>query len=232
MRGCTQRAGPQGKRVQYVYEAQAHGTATKKKSLQAAERDSPRIKQARQEFSHTIFKLDPKRLKVIDETGVNLSMTRLYGRAPKGERVVGSVPDDHGPNVTVVGAMGLEDISAAMSFEGPMNGSVFKLFVEEVLGPTLVEGDVVVMDNLPAHKVRGIEQAIESRGASLVYLPPYSPDFSPIEQCWSKVKTWLKKAKAPDREALDRAVVDALGEVTKSDAIAWFQHCGYAVHSP
>ena len=157
-------------------------------------------------------------------------MTRMYGRAPKGERVAGSVPDDHGPNVTMVGSMGFEGISVAMSFEGPMNGAVFKVFVEQVLGPTLVEGDVVVMDNLPAHKVMGIEQAIESRGATLVYLPPYSPDFSPIEQCWSKVKTWLRKAKARDPETLDMAIVDALGEVTASDAKAWFQHCGYAIH--
>ena len=109
--------------------------------------------------------------------------------------------------------------------------SVFKLFVEQVLGPTLVEGDVVVMDNLPAHKVVGIEQAIESRGATLVYLPPYSPDFSPIEQCWSKVKAWLRKDKARTAEALDEAIVHALGEVTKSDSKGWFQHCGYAVHS-
>jgi len=132
----------------------------------------------------------------------------------------------------MVGSMGFEGISAAMSFEGPMNGAVFKVFVEQVLGPTLVEGDVVVMDNLPAHKVMGIEQAIESRGATLVYLPPYSPDFSPIEQCWSKVKTWLRKAKARDRETLDKAIVDALGEVTASDAEGWFQHCGYAIHAP
>ena len=189
-----------------MYKTQAHGAATKKKSLHATERDSPRIKQARQEFSHTIFKIDPKRLKFIDESGVNLSMTRMYGRAPKGERVAGSVPGDHGPNVTMVGSMGLEGISAAMSFEGPMNGAVFEVFVEQVLGPTLVEGDVVLMDNLPAHKVVGIEQAIESRGATLVYLPPYSPDFSPIEQCWSKVKTWLRKDKARDGEALDKAI--------------------------
>ena len=85
--------------------------------------------------------------------------------------------------------------------------------------------------NLPAHKVMGIEQAIESRGSTLVYLPPYSPDFSPIEQCWSKVKTRLRKAKARDRDTLDKAIVDALGEVTESDAIGWFRHCGYAIHS-
>ena len=147
-----------------MYKAQAHGAATKIKLLHATERDSPRVKQARQEFSHTILRVASRRLKFIDESGVNLSMTRMYGRAPKGERVSGSVPDDHGPNVTMVGSMGFEGISAAMSFEGPMNGAVFKVFVEQVLGPTLVEGDVVVMDNLPAHKVMGIEQAVKMPG--------------------------------------------------------------------
>ena len=144
---------------------------------------------------------------------------------------MGSVPGDHGPNVTMVGCMGLEGISAAMSFEGPMNGAVFKVFVEQVLGPTLIEGDVVMMDNLPAHKVKGIEQAIESRGATLVYLPPYSPDFSPIEECWSKVKTWLRKVEARTIDALYEAIEDAFDQVTMPDISGWFHHCGYAIHS-
>lgn len=126
--------------------------------------------------------------------------------------------------------MGIEGMGAAMSC--PMNGDVFKLFVEQLLAPTLVEGDVVVMDNLPAHKVKGIQQTIESRGATLAYLPPYSPDFSPIEQCWSKVKTYLRKVKARTTQALDNAIVDALAQVTSSDALGWFQHCGYAVLQP
>lgn len=158
-------------------------------------------------------------------------MTRLFGRAPRGERVVGSVPYDHGPNVTMVGSLGLEGIDTAMSFEGAMNGAIFRVYVEQVLAPTLLAGDVVVMDNLPSHKIKGIEEAIESRGARLMYLPPYSPDFSPIEECWSKVKTWLRKAKARSKEALDSAIVEALDQVTNSDSKGWFQHCGYAVHS-
>lgn len=157
-------------------------------------------------------------------------MTRLYGRAARGERVVGSAPHNYGPNVTLVGSLGLEGVSAAMSFEGAMNGAVFRVFIEKVLGPTLSAGDVVVMDNLSAHKVRGIREAIESRGAELLYLPPYSPDFSPIEQCFSKVKTWLRKAKARTVEALDEAIDDALAQVTSSDARGWFQHCDYSVH--
>ena len=158
-------------------------------------------------------------------------MTRLYGRATKGERVLDSVPHDHRPNVTIIGSIGLDAIGAAMSFEGAMNGDIFRVFVDQVLAPTLCEGDVVVMDNLSCHKVKGIEEAIENRGASLVYLPPYSPDYSPIEECWSKVKAWLRKVKARTLEALDDAIVDALEQVTMSDAAGWFRHCGYAVHS-
>ena len=179
-----------------------------------------------------ISSIDPKSLKFIDESGTNLAMTRLYGRAPRGERALGSAPYNHGPNVTLVGSMGLEGVSVAMSFEGAMNGVVFRVFVEQVLAPTLRAGDVVVMDNLKAHKVSGIREAIESKGAKLLYLSPYSPDFSPIEQCWSKVKTWLRNAKARTAEALNEAIVDALDQVTSSDAKGWFQHCGYGVHSP
>ena len=158
-------------------------------------------------------------------------MTRLYGRGHKGERVLGSVPHNHGPNVTIVGSIGLDGIGAAMSFEGAVNGDIFRVFIDQVLAPTLRYGDVVVMDNLPSHKVKGIEEAIKNRGASLVYLPPYSPDFSPIEECWSKVKALLRKVKARTLEALDDAIVDAFEQVTAADAAGWFTHCGYAVHS-
>jgi transposase len=212
--------------------AQEVGTAAKKKSLHPDERDTPRIQQARREFTEAIFPIDPKSLKFIDETGTNLAMTRLFGRAPRGERVAGSAPGNYGPNVTLVGSMGLEGVSAAMSFEGAINGTLFRTFVEQVLAPTLCAGDVVVMDNLKAHKVSGIREAIESRGAKLVYLPPYSPDLSPIEECWSKVKTWLRKAKARTVEALEKAMGEALDQVTNSDAQGWFRYCGYGVHSP
>ena len=158
-------------------------------------------------------------------------MTRLYGRAPKGERVLGSVPRDHGPNVTIIGSISLEGVDAAMSFEGAVNGDIFRVFVQQVLAPTLCEGDVVLMDNLASHKVKGIEEAIQGRGAQLLYLPPYSPDFSPIEECWSKVKAWLKKVEARTIEALYEAIECAFDEVTKSDLAGWFRHCGYAVHS-
>jgi len=157
-------------------------------------------------------------------------MTRRYGRAPKGERAVGSVPGNHGPNITIVGTLGLEGMAAVASLEGAVNGVIFRKFVEETLGPTLVAGDVVVMDNLPAHKVKGIAEAIQGRGAQLVYLPPYSPDLSPIELCWSKVKTYLRQAKARSQEGLEAALEQALETVTSFDAQGWFRHCGYALH--
>lgn len=231
MRESGQSSEDQDRRIHHVHGAQEVGTAAQKKSLHADERDTPRVQQAREEFGEEVSLIDPRRLKFVDESGANLAMTRMFGRAPRGERVVGSAPHNYGPNVTMVGAMGTEGISAAMSFEGAMNGAIFRIFVEQVMAPTLKAGDVVVMDNLSAHKVSGIREAIEKTGARLLYLPPYSPDFSPIEQCWSKVKTWLRKAKARTVEALDQAIVDALAQVTISDAQGWFQHCGYSLHS-
>lgn len=158
-------------------------------------------------------------------------MTRRFARAPKGVRAMGSAPFNQGSNVTIVGALGLKGVTAAMDFEGPINGTIFRTFVERVFAPTLTAGDVVLMDNLPAHKVFGIREAIEEAGATLMYLPPYSPDFSPIEQCWSKVKTWLRTVKARTVDALYQAIEDAFDQVTTSDAHGWFRHCGYSIYS-
>jgi transposase len=163
---------------------------------------------------------------------VNLSLTRLYGRAPRGERVVGSAPQNYGSNTTLVGVLGIEGVEAAASFEGATDGITFRTFVEKLLAPSLSSGDVVVMDNLAAHKVKGIREAIESRGATLIYLPPYSPDFSPIEQCWSKVKTFLRAIGARTRDKLNEGVGQAFDLVTQADSRGWFSHCGYAVHQP
>ena len=117
-----------------------------------------------------------------------------------------------------------------MTINGAVDGTVFKVYVEQVLGPTLKTGDVVVMDNLPAHKVAGVKELIEGRGAKLIYLPPYSPDLNPIEKCWSKIKTYLRKAKARTREELEKALREALLLVTAEDARGWFKSCGYAIH--
>ena len=170
-----------------------------------------------------------RRLKFIDESGVNLAMTRLYGRAPRGERVLDAVPRNYGPNVTMLGALGMQGITAVMTVEGATDADVFLAYVEHVLAPRLQPGDSVVMDNLRAHKVAGVQSAIAAQGAHVLYLPPYSPDLSPIEQCWSKLKTYLRKAKARTREALDIAMTEALATISVSDARSWFQQCGYAL---
>lgn len=174
--------------------------------------------------------MDLNRFKFIDESGVNLALTRLYGRAPRGERAVGSVPINYGSNLTIIGAMGTSGLEALMTVEGATDGEIFRVYVGEVLCPTLRPGDIVVMDNLGAHKVSGIREAIEGRGAKLIYLPPYSPDLSPIERCWSKIKTVLRAKGARTRRALERAIKQAISTITESDALAWFAHCGYQLN--
>jgi transposase len=174
--------------------------------------------------------LDLKRLKFVDESGVNLAMTRLFGRAPRGERVVGSAPQNYGSNLTMLASLGVSGLDALMTIQGPTDGEVFRVYVEQVLCPSLVQGDIVVADNLGAHKVAGVREAIERCGARLIYLPPYSPDLSPIEKCWSKIKTFLRAMKARTYEALEEAIEGAIATITESDALAWFAHCGYLVN--
>jgi transposase len=157
-------------------------------------------------------------------------MPRLYGRAPRGERVLGRAPQNYGQNVTILGALSYTGLEAVMTVEGATDADVFRAYVHEVLCPTLREGDVVVADNLSAHKAAGVQEAIAAKGARRLYLPPYSPDLNPIERCWSTIKTFLRAAKARTREALDAAVTSALATVTASDARAWFAPCGYGLH--
>lgn len=156
-------------------------------------------------------------------------MTRLYGRAPKGQRVIGSVPQNWGRNITMLAALSVTGVAAAMTVEGATDTDVFCAYVSQVLSPTLRPGDIVVMDNLSAHKAQRVRELIEASGARLVYLPPYSPDFNPIERCWSKIKTYLRAAKARTSERLDEAIKQAFETITESDARAWFKHCGYAL---
>jgi transposase len=166
-------------------------------------------------------------LKFVDESSVNLALTRRYGRAPPGKRVIGSVPQNYGPNVTMLGTLGVQGLHAVMTVDGATDADVFRTYVKQVLGPTLTPGDIVVMDNVRAHKALGVQQALARRGARLRYLPPYSPDLAPIEPCWSTVKTALRQAKARTRGALDTAMAAAMGTVSLADACGWFKHCGY-----
>lgn len=158
-------------------------------------------------------------------------MTRLWGRAPRGERVHEATPDGRWQVLTTLGTMSLRGMEAVMTVASATDGDVFHAYVEQVLCATLQVGDVVIMDNLSAHKVEGIRELIENRGAQLVYLPPYSPDLNPIEKAWSKFKQFLRSAKARTPEALDQAITEALETITADNALAWFRHCGYALHN-
>jgi transposase len=203
--------------------------AAPKKSLHADERETERVQQARAADQEEITALDSARFKCIDESGVNRAMTRLYGRAPRGERVVGTVPQNYGAKVTMLAALGSQGVEAVMTIDGATDAEGFRVYGEQVLRPTLRPGDMVIMDNLRAHKAVGIREAIEQAGAQVLYLPPYSPDLSPIEPCWSKLKTAMRTAKARTREALEHAIAQALATITVADAHSWFHHCGYAL---
>lgn len=161
--------------------------------------------------------------------GSNLSLTRLYGRAAPGQRVLDQVPGDHGGNVSTLGAMGLEGLRTGLSIPGAIDGETMLFFVEELLVPTLNRGDIVLMDNNPIHKLDEIEDAIAAAGAWVLFLPTYSPDLNPIELCWSKVKSRLRSLKPRTLPHLLDALVQAFSTITPHDIQHWFQHCGYQV---
>jgi transposase len=171
--------------------------------------------------------LDPSRLVFIDETGASTKMARRYGRSPRGERCVAAVPHGHWKTTTFVGGLRLSGMTAPMVLDGAMNGPAFLAWVEQVLAPTLSPGDVVVMDNLPAHKPAAVRVAIESRGAELRYLPPYSPDLNPIEMAYSKLKALLKKAAARTLHTLWNAIAEAIQQITSHDCRGYFLAAGY-----
>ncbi|MBL4557215.1 MAG: IS630 family transposase [Rhodobacteraceae bacterium] len=183
---------------------------TFKKNRARAEQDRPDIKARRQAWFRGQPSLDPERLVFIDETGASTKMARLRGRAMRGERCRAGVPHGHWKTTTFTGALRLSGMTAPMVLDGPMNAAAFLAYVEQALVPTLRPGDVVVMDNLPAHKPPAIRAAIEAAGATLRFLPPYSPDFNPIEMAFSKLKARLRKAAARTVEGLWRAVAEAL----------------------
>ena len=206
-----------------------HGPAVKKKSLRAQEQDSPEAHQQRQSWQEEVKRIDPAQLVFMDESGARTDMTRRYGRAPAGERVGEATPRSHWHTVTMLAALTLEGIQAPMMIEAATDGDVFLSYVEQVLCPTLRPGQVMILDNLRAHKVAGVREKIEARGARLLYLPPYSPDFNPIEQAWSKIKQLLRWAKARTMETLEPAIAEALAAITPENASAWFRHCGYGL---
>ncbi len=163
----------------------------------------------------------------VDECGSNIALTPLYARAPKGQRATDRVPRNRGKNTTLIASLSLAGMGASMIIEGAANGAAFEAYVEHILVPSLQQGQIVVMDNLRVHKTARVRQLIEEKGCQLRFLPAYSPDFSPIEEAFSKLKTWLRRSKARTREALEEAIAQGLLTVTSQDAHGWFMHGGY-----
>ena len=171
----------------------------------------------------------PYSLVFLDESGAKTNMTRLRGRALRGERVHDHAPCGHWYTTTMISSVRLNGKTACMTVDGSTTSEVFRSYVEAVLVPTLKRGDVVIMDNLSPHKDPGTIGLIEQAGASVLFLPPYSPDLNPIEKMWSKVKEWLRSDKARTQEALWDAIAHALAAVTPEDAMGWFASCGYSI---
>ena len=164
----------------------------------------------------------------MDECGSNIALTRLMARAPRGQRATGSVPRNRGANTTLIASLSREGMGEALIMQGAANRVAFELYIEQILAPSLQPGQIVVMDNLQIHKGERVRQAIEARGCQLLFLPAYSPDFSPIEEAFSKLKGYLRKVGARTREALEEALIQALTTITAQDAHGWFGHCGYS----
>jgi transposase len=186
----------------------------KKKSLHASQRDRPDVQTKRRSFRRKVRQIEPKRLIFVDETGVTTAMTPAYAWAPRGE------------TVTVIAALGLDGVRAPLAFPGATDTAAFQTYVEQALVPELHEGDVVVFDNLKPHRTAGVAAAIEGAGARVLPRPPYSPDYTPIEEMFSKVKQGLRRAEARAKAELYEALGETLRRVTPEDILGWFRHAG------
>ena len=213
------------------YPAAARVVA-QKKTLRASEQDRADIQEERAVFCERVRQLDAKKLVFLDESGITTAMTRLYARAPQGDRARGSAPCGHWRRLTVLGALSSQGMVAAMSIAAATTTQVFLAFLRAVLVPELRRhhpGAIVLMDNLSAHKSKAVERVLTEAGFELLYLPRYSPDLSPIEPGWSKLKSVLRAVKARTPEALDAALAPALDSITPADACGWFNLCGYSI---
>ena len=203
----------------------------KKKVLHAQERDSPEVQQKRRDFLEGLAGIDPNRLVFVDESGATTAMTRTHGRAPVGERVHGVVPG-HWDSVTLICGLRLSGVTAPVVFQGATDTPAFQSYVEQVLVPELRPTDVVIWDNLQPHKAHAVVAAVEQVGARVVPLPPSSPDLTPIEEMFSKVKGALRTAAARSTEAITVAIGSALHEVSQQDILGWFQsRAAYAIQT-
>ena len=199
-----------------------------KKIVHASEQERADVAEARQRWKEDQPALDPARLVFIDETGTSTNMARLRGRCRRGERLVGRVPHGHWKITTFVAGLRCDAVTAPFVIDRPMNGLIFRTYLEHCLIPTLTPGDIVIMDNLPAHKVAGVRETIEAVGARLVYLPPYSPDFNPIEQFFAKLKALLRKAAERSVDALWDRIGQLLDAFSPEECGNYLRHAGYA----
>lgn len=203
------------------------GTEPKKKTVRATERERADVAQARHAWAAEQHHLDVGRLVFLDETWASTNMTPTRGRSPKGTRCPGQTPYGHWHTTTFVCALRASGLTAPCVFDGPINGHAFRAWVQQALVPVLRPGDIVVMDNLGSHKVAGIAEAIEAAGAHVRYLPPYSPDFNPIEQVFAKFKTLLRKTAARTKEALWSACGALLDQFQPDECARYICHAGY-----
>ncbi len=190
---------------------------------------SERDEEARSAWRSRVAALDPGRLVFVDECGSNVGLAPLRARAPKGERAYGKAPRNRGKNTTLLASMSAGGMGPSLAVEGGTTKAVFEAYVGRVLAPSLSPGQVVVMDNLSAHKGERVKELVEAKGCGVLFLPSYSPDFSPIEEAFAKLKVLLRKEKARTKEALVEAMGRSLDAITPKDAKGWFGHCGYAV---
>ena len=211
------------RRTVSVAGVEADELPAQKKSLHAAERDCEANQKRRIEFLEKIRATSPERLIYLDESGVTTQMTRLYARSRDGARIPEAAPQGHWKILTILGAISTRGMIATMTIEEATDADIFLAYLDRCLCPELRPGDVVVMDNLSSHKVKGVREKIAVAGAELIYLPPYSPDLNPIEKAWAKLKTLLRSAKARSKEALDQAITKHLPEITPENAQAWFR---------
>ena len=202
-----------------------HGLTRKKKSMHADEQKRPDIQRKRRSFRRRVRRIEPGRLKFVDESGANTAMTRAYAWAPRGKRAVGSAPGQW-KSFTVVAALGLDGARAPLVIPGSLDAAAFETYVADVLAPQLRPGDVVIWDRVPTHHCRAAAAAVHRAGARLMSLSPYSPDYTPIEKLWSKVKAYLRRVAARSKDTLYIALGEALETVTPQDIIGWFKHAG------
>jgi transposase len=201
---------------------------SKKKTLIAAEQEREDVARKRSEWKRNQSRIDPFRVVFIDETWAKTNMTRTYGRSPRGMRLTERVPAGRWETTTFVGALRAVGFVAPLTVEGPINGALFRAWIEQHLVPTLSAGDIVVMDNLSSHKVVGIREAIEAAGAELRYLPPYSPDLNPIELAFSKLKKLLRDGAERAIDKLWDLSGRVLDQFSPQECLNYFRHCGYA----